>query len=635
MTATLLSLISLFVSGFMVMLASGLINILLPTRLSVEGVSADNIGLIMSMFAVGLLLGGMYTRRLIIRVGHIRVYAACAAGLAFAILSCYLWMNEWLWAVMRIVTGFCIASTNIVVDGWLSERATSSTRARILATNQMVVYIAMFLGAFVVNIAPTTEPTLYIVAGVLMSCGVIPIAMSRVSAPEVEDIPSMPVRQLFRISGIGVTSVLICGVALGSVLSMLVVYGEAKGIVGFNASLLLGAAIMGGFLLQFPIGYLADRYDRRRVLLYLVLTSLVCCMLIPWVVALDLFVVLLILVGISSGILSGFYPLGLAEAFDKLRQSEMGAAIGAMIIVYAAGGTIGPYAAGLMMEHFGENYFFVFLALVHLMFAAGIVYWIKKPRTVPVEEQESFVPQGASGLVSTELDPRLEPTEEITQLSTLQQATVEMAEQAPALAIEMVQLIARSAPDQLEGAVSAVASVEGVDSVRLYEILQTGVTEDPQNLAPAIIGAAGEPSAELISAVFKDAESEQIPELAASMTDAAPEQSLEIIGAATEAVVEDNPEMVIDIAEAYLHNVSDNLEEMRFADRLADDSDKTVTEIVSMMADVAPDQALDIAVAAVEAVPEAASDLVEVLNESEAVEAMVSGLDQKPDPAAD
>ncbi|MCV6613276.1 MAG: MFS transporter [Amphritea sp.] len=631
MTATLLSLISLFVSGFMVMLASGLINILIPTRLSVEGVSADNIGLIMSMFAIGLLLGGLYARRLILRVGHIRVYAACAAGLAFAILSCYLWMNEWLWAVMRIVTGFCIASTNIVVDGWLSERATSNTRARILATNQMVIYIAMFLGAFVVNIAPTTAPTLYIIAGLLMCCGVVPIAMSRVSAPEVEDIPSMPVRQLFGVSAIGVTSVFICGVAFGSVLSMLVVYGEAKGIVGFNASLLLGAAIMGGFLLQFPIGYLADRYDRRMVMFYSVLLSLLCCMMIPWIVALDLFVVLLLMVGFSSGILSSFYPLGLAEAFDKLRQSEMGAAIGAMIIVYAIGGTIGPYVAGLVMEQLGDNYFFVFLALVHALFAGLIAYWVKKPRTVPVEQQEAFVAQGASGLVSTELDPRIEQVEEQPSLTVLQQAAVEMAQSNPALAIEMVSLIARSAPEQLEDVITAVASVDEVDSARLYAILQDSVADDPQSFAPAIVGAGGEPSSDLISAVFEDAESDQIAELAASMTEAAPEQSLEIIEAATEAVVDEHPEMVVDIAEAYLSNVSDNLEDMRYADRLADDSDKTVTEIVSMIADVAPEQAMDVAVAAVEAVPEAASGLVEALHESDAVDDMVSGLDDKPD----
>lgn len=594
MTATLYSLIALFVSGFAMMLGHGLINILLPSRLSFENVSADNIGLIMSMFSVGLLIGGLYTRRLIIRVGHIRVYAASAAMAAISILSCYLWLNEWLWAAMRILMGVCIASTNIVVDGWLSERATSETRARILATNQIVVLLAMFLGSFMINLADISHATLYILAGLLLCGGVVPIAMSSASAPEVDDTPSMGLLKLIRVSPVGIMAVLMCGLILGSLLSMLAVYAQAKGITGVDLSLLVGAAIIGGVLLQYPIGYLADRYERRKVMLNIVLISMLCSLLTPFVIDLDLFALGLVLISLSSGITSSLYPLGVAETFDRLKQTEMGSAIGGMIILYASGGIIGPYAVGLVMEHIGTNYFFISMAGMQFIFALFITYRSRVRQSIPTDQQESFVAQGATGWVSTELDPRTEYVESIS-LSPAAQTAVDIAIVNPTLALEMVSIIARADPDQVIEVSGALASVEGVDISELYTRLIEIIPDNQHALLQTIITATSESSKELVNMIFEEAASADIAELATVMTEAAPEQSFEIIEAATEIVLDENPEIIVDIAEAYLNNVNTNREEMRYADRLADDAEQTLTDIVSMISEKAPEQVDDLA----------------------------------------
>ncbi len=613
------------------MLAHGLNNILIPSRLSAEGVTADNIGLIMSMFAVGVLLGGKYSRRLIIRVGHIRVYAASAAVAAIAILCCYLWMNVWLWAIMRLLIGFSIATVNVVSDGWLSERATNTTRARILAINQVILLSAMFFGSLMINLADIGEPTLYILVGMLFCGGVIPIAISRIAAPEVKDSPSMPVLKLFNLSPVGVMSVFACGVMLSIVLSMLVVYAESKGITGFNASLLVGAAIMGGFLMQYPVGYLADKFDRRTVLFNIVIISMLCNLLIPFIIDQNVFTIVLFLVALSSGIIASFYPLGLAESFDRLVQSEMGSAIGTMVMIYALGGMVGPYVTGLFMELLGSDYFFFFLVAIHGAFGLFIIYRSRIRSSIPLDQQEQFVPQEASGWVSTDLDPRIEYEVQTKPLSEVAQTIVTMAENRPELALEMVCLVAKSMPNQLEEVVGAVASVEGVDGVKIYNLLQEFAPEQQQDLASTLVAASPEQSGELVTAIFDDADNKDIPELAANLTDVAPEQSLEIIEAATDAVMDDNPDAVVEIAEAYLNQVTDNLDEMRYADRLADESNKTVTEMVSMIAEKAPEQAVDVAVVAVEAIPESASDMVDALTESSSFEGeIVSGLDEKP-----
>ncbi|WP_315981577.1 hypothetical protein [Aliamphritea spongicola] len=211
---------------------------------------------------------------------------------------------------------------------------------------------------------------------------------------------------------------------------------------------------------------------------------------------------------------------------------------------------------------------------------------------------------------------------------------MDMATHHPELAIDMVMLIAKANPEQVNEVAGAVATVEGIDVTELYNRLNELTPEQDTELAQSIIAASTEAPAELVSAVFEEAESEDIPELAASMAEAAPEQTMEIIEAATEAVLEDdNPEAVVEIAEAYLSNVSDSLEDMRYADRLADESEQNVTDMVSMIAEKAPEQAMDVATAAVEAVPESASDVVEVLHEHDAIDDLVSDLKDRPEPS--
>ncbi|WP_082866143.1 MFS transporter [Marinomonas gallaica] len=598
MSATLFSLLALFASGFFIYISHGLINVLLPLRLNFEHVSTGNIGLIMSMFSVGLLLGGVFTRRLMTRVGHIRMYTASAALAAISILICYLWFDEWVWAIMRILMGFCIAATNIVSDGWLSERSTSETRSRILATNQIVVLLSMFLGSFVVNIADVTHATLYIIAGLLLCGGVVPIAMGKATAPQVEDTVPMPMLQLIRTSPVGASSVLVCGLVLSSLLSMLSVYADSKGISGVNLSLLVGAAIIGGAALQFPIGYLADRLERRKVILYIVLFSIVCTLLIPTVLGFDFFIASLILISISSGIVSSLYPLGISETFDRLQQNQMSGAIGAIIIIYATGGIIGPYIIGLVMEHIGIDYFFIALGLIQLVFAFFVVYRSKVRQSIPLDEQESFVPQGAAmGWVSSELDPRIEYVDTST-LSHEVAIAVDIAQLQPKLALKMVSILARSYPEQVLDFAKALASIEGIDVTELYQRLNKYDPnhEHQQELIQTIITNASGSTAELVDLVFKEADYEEVPELTTMITDADPEHSMEIFEAAAESVMEEHPETVVEIAEAYATSAATQLEEMRYADRLAEESEleQNISGMVDYISENAPQHADDI-----------------------------------------
>ena len=105
----------------------GLSNILLPVRMQADGFSVDSIGLVLSMLSVGFLVGAIYSRKLLQRVGHIRIFAMCGSLTSVAILLSGLYPDPIVLACMRIVTGFCIACANATLDSWLSYSATKKT----------------------------------------------------------------------------------------------------------------------------------------------------------------------------------------------------------------------------------------------------------------------------------------------------------------------------------------------------------------------------------------------------------------------------------------------------------------------------------------------------------------------------
>lgn len=324
------------------MLGFGLIGILLPVRMGMEGMSTDTIGLVLSMYAVGMLLGGLYCRNLIVRVGHIRIFSASAAVGAISILACSLTMNEWVWGGMRMLMGFCIACAFAVIDGWLSEAATVNTRGRILATSQVVVMAALFCGQFLLNLATPSSQTLFIIAGMLLCLALIPLTMSRHAGPVMHEVHSMSLLQLFKLSPLGVVIGFFGGLLYGAMLNMLPLFAGSYDITGFELTLYMASAILGAFLLQFPVGMLSDHFDRRTVLFYLLLINIAATLTIPFSAHSELLYVMMLTTAISTGIFSCLYPMSISETFDKVQRSEMAAAMGGLLSIYALGSILGP-----------------------------------------------------------------------------------------------------------------------------------------------------------------------------------------------------------------------------------------------------------------------------------------------------
>lgn len=406
MRQTFISLFSLFLSCFILLLGNGLINVLLPVRMGLDGISTNIIGIVLSLYFVGLLIGALYSTSLIKRAGHIRIFTGCSSLGAVSILICSLYSDPLLWGAMRIVLGFCIACTFTAMESWLSDSSTIETRGQVLAIYNAVMLAGLFGGQFFMNIANPQDNVLFVIAGILLCAALIPVSLSRHVGPVIEEVRSMPLLLLYRISPLGVVSCLVSGMIYSALFNLLPVFAKEYDIIGFQLSLYMGTAILGAFILQFPVGYLSDRFDRRTVLLVLLLTSTVADLVVTVLVPSRIDWPIFLATAVTSGIIACTYPLSISEAFDKLRQSEMVSAMGSMILAFAIGGIIGPYSASLVMDNFGGTSLFYFLAAIQLLLACFVIFRMFVRRALPNDEQENFVMYGTATTPIGALDPR-------------------------------------------------------------------------------------------------------------------------------------------------------------------------------------------------------------------------------------
>ena len=234
----------------LLLLGNGLLNTLLTLRGVAEGYSTGMLGLIMSGYFVGFLLGTWLAIPLVRRVGHIRAFAFCAALAAITALLHVLIIDPWVWLGLRVLYGLALVSLYMVIESWLNARAPNDKRGQVFA-----VYMAVNLGALaaaqqLLNLAAPSDFVLFVLAAILISAALMPIALTRQPQPSVPETLHTNLRQLAGIAPLAIAAAGLSGLALGAFWGMAPVYASLSGFDATGVGLLMSGAILGGALLQ-------------------------------------------------------------------------------------------------------------------------------------------------------------------------------------------------------------------------------------------------------------------------------------------------------------------------------------------------------------------------------------------------
>lgn len=381
-TSSTLTLGFLLLGFALLQMGNGLQGTLLAIRAGIETFSATSAGLIMSGYYVGMCLGSFSASKLITQAGHIRVFAALASLGSAAALVHLLIVDPMAWIAIRTLTGFCFAGLIIVVESWLNASSNAASRGRVLSIYSMASMAAGIVGQLLFSTADPATFTLFVVVSILMSLALVPISLSRATAPVSEGDQEPPsVRRLWAFSPFGAVAMLLLGATYGAFYGLAPLYAKAIDLPQSQIAILMAAFTLGGFALQYPIGLLSDRINRRLVVI--ATTGAAAIMLIGMAMAgpLPLWLLMAGFIAIGGMILPS-HSVVIAHVNDRAPATALIAVAGGLVMVMGIGAAAGPVIAGMIMERAGPAGLLIFIAILQSGIAAyGLVriYLVEGP----------------------------------------------------------------------------------------------------------------------------------------------------------------------------------------------------------------------------------------------------------------
>ena len=404
---------TLFFGLLMISAGSGLQNVLLGTRAPEIGFSNIATGFVMSGYFVGIFFGSIIVPSILATVGHVRVFGAMSAIASAAVLMHIAFGDPILWALMRLASGFGFAGMYIVCESWLNDKATNETRGQLLSLYMIVNIGGMGLGQLMIGLGETGGVGLFLMASVMVSIAVVPILVTVSPAPNFEAPDRLGFRRLIQVSPLSVVGMAVCGLIISMLFGMGPVYGRNLGLNNTEIGYFMTSIMVGTLLLQYPVGRLSDKFDRRVVIFGAASTSAVCISIASLFDA-GQFTHLLLFTMIFGGLTFSLYSLFIAHANDFLTPSQMVAMSSGLLMVNGAGAVVGSPFAATTIEVFGSRSFMPTIAIILAGLSIFILIRMRIRDSVPTEAQGPFVafPKNLTG-VATGLNPEAEWTDPV------------------------------------------------------------------------------------------------------------------------------------------------------------------------------------------------------------------------------
>jgi MFS family permease len=351
--------------------ALGLMFPLLSLILAERGYSDDVIGLNAAMSPIGILTSSLMIPPLARRFGVKPVVLGAAFITALIILAYkFLWSIEW-WFLLRLLQGMSVSTLFVLSESWIVKFAEDGHRGKIVAIYASVLSASFACGPLLISIIGVEGWRPFLIGAAVLVIAMVPLAWVR--EPKVDRKPDdhrPSVRSFIPKAPILLAAVGIFAVFDAATLSLLSVYGVRMGLDIETASLALTALVAGNILLQFPIGWLADLYPKRQVMVGCTVATIIGLLVLPLCMGSWLMWPVLLVIG-STGY--GLYGVALAELGDRFRGDELVAGSAAFASMWGTGALIGATVGGFAMAKFGPHGLPLSLAFFLVMFLLAII----------------------------------------------------------------------------------------------------------------------------------------------------------------------------------------------------------------------------------------------------------------------
>jgi MFS family permease len=411
---------ALFLGMGFLMMAYGFQGSLLGVRAVQEEFSLTSTGFMMSGYFVGYFIGASTIPGLISRVGHIRVFAAFASLASLVILVHSVFINPFIWFILRVLTGISMVCIYTVAESWLNDRSSNKNRGSVLSIYMVILYGAMGIGMFLLNFSSPEKFQPFILISIITSVALIPILLTKKKPPTFKKIKAMSLKEVYDASPFGMVSSLFYGTIQSALFTLLAVYAASMNFTIFEISLVTFMLAISGAISQFPIGKLSDMYDRRKVIIFstfaasifAILTLLVSRQIyLPGDLATSKtwFYIFLILFSFCS---LPMFSLILAHTNDYIPKEKFVAAGAGLQFTFGLGAMSGPFLCSVFMNIVGSNGFFIFLFFFHAIIGLFGLYRMRVRASVDNPDSQFVAMPQTITPAGIELNPTTEPIDE-------------------------------------------------------------------------------------------------------------------------------------------------------------------------------------------------------------------------------
>ena len=368
----LLSLVALLASVLFVQLGSGSLGPLDALSGKALNFSSIEIGLIGSAHFLGFMIGCYITPLLISRVGHSRTFASLASLGAISALSHMVLPDAFWWIILRILSGMSVAGTYTIIEIWIQPKLNNQNRGKITGVYRLVDISGTLMAQAMIALLEPATFIAYNIIAVMCCLSILPLSLTTSLPPNIPHKIRLRPIMVFQFSPLAAYGVLVAGLSNSIFRTMGALYASYSGLKISQVALFLVFGILGGALSQVPAGWIADRYDRRYVLISFSIFAFFSCIMISLINTnnITLFYISIFLFGAAT---FPIFSLSAAHANDFCNDNDMAELNSSLIFTFALGAIVSPFLSGSLITLLGPRSMFILIGLSHVLL---IIYGI-------------------------------------------------------------------------------------------------------------------------------------------------------------------------------------------------------------------------------------------------------------------
>ena len=404
---------ALLLGMLLLMIGNGVQGTLLGIRGSIEGFAPDVMSYLMSAYMVGMLVGSQVAPILIANVGHVRVFAALASLISASFLCFAIFVDPISWFMLRLLVGFCFSGVYVASESWLNEAASNENRGKAMSVYMIVQMSGILAAQVIINFGDPSSFILFAVISVLVSISFAPILLSVSRVPIVTTSERMSLRGLYKTSPLGSITMILIGGVFSLLFGMSAVYGSEKGLTVKEISLLVGSIYVAGVMCQYPVGFISDRIDRRKLIILLSLIGFLG--VATGIIFHENFYILLLTFFVAGGVANPLYSVVIAYTNDYLNHEDMSSAAGGLVFMSGVGGVFIPILTGQLMRFFGPESLLFIICVIFIIIVGYGLYRSTKRSILDIDDSTTHVaimPQATN--VAVEISQEIAIEESIT-----------------------------------------------------------------------------------------------------------------------------------------------------------------------------------------------------------------------------